>query len=166
MVPNRTFLGVAVAAVVLGACSASNSKGSTASTLVNGKAFDSSAFCVKARQVGELDRATQSVDVTDVEAAKKAYDALFAAASAVSAQAPSELKTDYVAYVKWLGEFQAALRRHDYKLADALGDETFSTFSDSEAVKASNAKVTDYLETKCGVGVPTTTIVVNTTVKQ
>ena len=177
MAQRRMYVGaVAIAVVALAACSPnsggkSSSKTSTGgsnsnTTVINGKTFDSSAFCVKARAVGELDRATQTVDVADAAAAKSAYEALFAAASAVSAQAPKELKADYESYVKWLAEFRGALGRHDYKLSDALADETFATYSDGEAVKASNAKVTDFLETTCGVGVPTTTVVVNTTVKK
>ena len=168
MVQRRMFVGAAAVAVVaLSACSPnSGGKGSSngaATTLINGKGFDSSAFCVNARSTKQLDQIAQNLDPNDAAAFKSSFDTSFKVARENTANVPAELKADYAVYVKWLADLQTALARHEYKIAEALADDQVQALGNDEAIRAANAKVVAYEQTTCGAGIPVTTTTSSTT---
>ena len=167
MVQRRMFVGAAAVALALAACSPnssgkSSSKGS-ATTLINGKGFDSSTFCVNARSTKQLDQIAQNLDPNDAAAFKTSFDRSFKVARENTANVPAELKADYAVYVKWLADLQTALARHDYKIAEALADDQVQALGNDEAIRAANAKVVAYEQTTCGAGIPVSTTTSSTT---
>jgi len=154
----RIVVGVAAVAVALSACSPNKGSGSSsATTLINGKPYDSSAFCAKAREATKLEQATQNLDLTDTTGVKKAFDASFNAAKDNAANAPASLKTDYATYVSWLTQLNAGLAQHGYKMTETLTDEALVKLADDETIKTATDKVTAYVQTTCGAGIYETT---------
>jgi hypothetical protein len=116
----------------------------------------SSPFCGRARETATLDQATQQLDDRDPARLEQAWAAYVAKANDAVIVVPDSLRDDYTTYVSWLASFNAALGRHAYSYADALGDEEFLQASDSEAVAVARTNVASYVDTKCQVaGQPT-----------